>query len=191
MTSATIAVSLVFLLTPAGLLAQEGSRLAPGSRVQVHLTDPKPHLVRGTLVGGATDSVRMLTRGGRDTLVFSSAAASQLDTTAGQRTRTGKGAVMGGAIGAGLGLALGIAAAAEGCSGFCTDVGAGQVAGAALIFGGIGAAVGALIGSATHTDRWLPASKPWTVVVAPGIGEKGMGMRLTVGIGSGSRSRVK
>jgi hypothetical protein len=181
MTSVAAGLSLL-LLTPAVLPAQEGTPLRPGSRVQVHLADPTPRLVRGTLVSAEADSVLLLKDGGRDTLAFSTAGVTQVDTTAGRRTRTGHGALLGGGIGAAAGLGLALAATAEGCSGFCTDPSPGEIGAVTLILGGVGAAVGALIGSATHTDRWLPASTPRMAIgVAPTIGRPGIALTLHIG----------
>ena len=190
MTSVAARVSVLILLTPGSLLAQEDTSLRPGSRVQVHLIEPKPRLVRGTLVSAEADSIRLLKDGRRETLAFSTAGVSQVDTTAGRRTRTGKGALLGAGIGAAAGLALGVAATIEGCSGFCTDPAPGEIAAVSLIVGGIGAAIGALVGSATHTDRWVPASKPrMAIEVAPTIGKRRIGLMLSIGAGNTSTSR--
>jgi hypothetical protein len=181
MTPASTVASLLLLLMPVTLPVQEETPLRAGSRVQVHLADPKPRLVRGSLVGAEADSVRLLSENGRDTLAFSTAELSQIDTTAGRRARTGKGALLGAGIGAGAGLALAVAATIEGCSGFCTDPSVGEIAAVSLIFAGVGAGVGALIGSATHTDRWVPVSRsPVTIGVAPTVGRRGIGLMLTM-----------
>ncbi|HEY7614639.1 MAG TPA: hypothetical protein VH764_16700 [Gemmatimonadales bacterium] len=179
--SPTTRLTLLLLLTPALLPAQEATVPRPGSRVQVHLTDPTPRVVRGTLLSAESGSYRLLRDGGRDTLAFSTAAVSQLDTTAGRRTRAGKGALLGGGIGMAAGLALGLAATAEGCNGFCEDPSPGEIGAVSLIVGGMGAAIGALIGSATHSDRWVPASGPRTGIgLAPTIGRRGVGLMFTM-----------
>jgi hypothetical protein len=77
----------------------------------------------------------------------------------------------------------------EGCSGFCTDPAPGEIVAASLIVGGVGAAIGALVGSATHTDRWVPASKPrMAIEVAPTIGKRGIGLMLIIGTGNTNTS---
>jgi hypothetical protein len=192
MTSTAIGVSILLLLLPVRLRAQEPTALMPGSRVRVHLTTPQPRLVRGRLVSADADSLRLLTESGRDTLAFSTVGVSQLDTTAGRRTRTGKGALLGAGIGAAAGLTLGLAATAEGCSGFCADPTPGEIAAVSLILGGVGAGVGALIGSITHSDRWVPASKHRMAIgVTPTFGKQGIGLMLGIGTGGAAASRAR
>jgi len=69
---------------------------------------------------------------------------------------------VGAGIGVGAGLAIGIAASTEECTGLgCPPTGAGVTAGLALIFGGVGAGLGALIGSMSHVERWEQVERPW------------------------------
>ena len=48
-----------------------------------------------------------------------------------------------------------------------------------LLFAGVGAGIGALIGAASHTESWVPSPSPWLVVrVEPARRRLGAGVRL-------------
>jgi hypothetical protein len=168
------------LLTLAHLVAaQVAPQLARGSRVRLHLTAPEARVLRGMLIGATTDSLRLLPDHGRDTTALSTASVAQVDLSVGRRAQAGKGALLGMGIGAGLGLVLGVAAAAEGCSGFCTETGPEDIGAVMLVLGGVGAGIGALVGGATHTDRWVQTPSPWLVMrVNPASGRLGAGLRI-------------
>jgi len=83
-----------------------------------------------------------------------------------------------GCRGAGTGLLLGIAASAESCTGFCEiDVGPEDVVAVAAILGGVGAGIGALIGAASHGERWQRVVEPYPAVCLRMHGGV-LGMRL-------------
>jgi hypothetical protein len=135
----------VLLLAPlTDALAQE-QPLQPGQRVRV--------TVGGLSTDKHEDTFREL-RG--DTLVLDSvryrlADLSRLDLYRGSKSNAGTGALMGGVLTGALGLLLGVAyAVGEDWEG----IGVGGMLKVTVVFAAPGAAIGALIGSASKTDKW-------------------------------------
>ncbi len=85
---------------------------------------------------------------------------SRLEVSRGQRSRAGKGALIGGLVGGGAGLLLGVAAASENSGSSFFEVGPGEVAAVTGMLGALGAGVGALIGAGSRMDRWEPIELP-------------------------------
>jgi hypothetical protein len=117
---------------------------------------------------------------GLTTLVLSGvpvAACGQADS--GIRSRTGHGAAVGGlALGA-TGLLLALVGSSDQNSFY--EIGPGEVIGVTAVFAAVGAGVGALIGSASHTDRWEPVelSSPYQPQAArPRRGLLGLALRF-------------
>jgi hypothetical protein len=118
--------------------------------------------VQGDLLRLSEDSLYILPAGGVDTLAFATGAIDRLEVSRGRRSNAGKGALLGLAIGAGAGLVFGALASAEECSGFgCTEVGPGEVVAVMALFGATGAGLGALIGAASHSERWEQVPRPY------------------------------
>jgi hypothetical protein len=131
-----------------GIAAQDSVRIAPGNRVRV--TAPK---ISGTRIVGTYDHMdadTLVVQVGGRTRSFPRTAVTRLDVSTGQKGNAGTGALYGALFGAGIGaLALGTSAvcADEGIGGTCALVGAGG--------GGVaGLLIGALLGSASKSDRW-------------------------------------
>jgi hypothetical protein len=148
MRSTTILPLVALFVSASGIAAQDSVRIAPGSRVRV----TAPEISRTRIVG-------TYTRMHADTLVvevdgrthsFLRTAVTRLDVSVGRKGNAGKGALYGGLLGAGIG------ALALGSSSLCADLQAGGTC--ALVGaggGGIGGLlIGALIGSASKSDRW-------------------------------------
>ena len=147
--------------SPPLALSQAPVPLTSGSRVRLKPVDPSTKSVQGDLLRLSEDSLHIVA-GGADTLAFATGAIARLEVSRGRRSNAGKGALLGAAIGAGAGLALGVAASAEECSGFgCTEVGPGEVVAVMALFGATGAGLGALIGAASHSERWEQVPRPW------------------------------
>ncbi len=159
-----ICLLLDMLLTgsPPLALSQAPVLLTAGSRVRLKTVDPSTKWVQGDLVRLSEDSLHIVPAGGADSLAFATGAIDRLEVSRGRRSNAGKGALLGLAIGAGAGLALGVAASAEECSGIgCTEVGPGEVVAVMAFFGATGAGLGALIGAASHSERWEQVPRPY------------------------------
>jgi hypothetical protein len=175
---AGVAVSLVLLAAaPLAAVAQVGPSVVLGATVRAKPTGSGARWVQGTLVALTPDSVSIRVPQNGDTVLFTGALAD-LQVSQVTRARTGKGALLGLSIGAGTGPLLGIAASAESCTGFCEiDVGPEDVVAVAAILGGLGAGIGALIGAASHGERWQRVVEPYPAVRL-GLHGGVLGMRL-------------
>jgi hypothetical protein len=178
-----VGIPTALLLVLAQIVAAQTPQMTAGSRVRVHVVDRQPPVIAGVLLSATPDSLRLLSAHGRDTIAFASSSVARLDLHEGSRAHTGKGALVGAGVGVGLALVVGIAASGQDCSGsgFCTeprpeDIGLGM-----LLLGGVGAGVGALVGAAFHTDRWVRASPPWLVMrVNPAGRSLGTGLKVSI-----------
>jgi hypothetical protein len=148
--------------SPPLALSQAPVPLSAGARVRLKPVGPSTKSVQGNLLRLSEDSLHILPAGGADTVAFATGAVARLEVSRGRRSNAGKGALLGLAIGAGAGLALGVAASAEECTGLgCTEVGPGEVVAVMAFFGATGAGLGALIGAASHSERWEQVPRPW------------------------------
>jgi hypothetical protein len=175
MTRSMLALAIALLVLPSlGQAQQDTTGLAPGRRIRVH--QPDKHTVVGNFVAIDSASLGLETTPG-DTLQIARARITGVDLSVGTKSKTGQGALSGLMYGALGGVALGLLASAgqDPNELFYVSPGA-AAAGGALMFGAIGAGVGALIGSGKRTDRWEPTV--WPVrVIAPG-GQAGNGVAL-------------
>ena len=127
--------------------------LESGHRVRVHLSQPRSK-VTGHVVRVTADTLVIIPdEGGHQEMTLSAANIRRLDLSRGQRSRKGRGALVGllaGAVGGSVALAA-----------FCGDGGCigawpllGLIPGGALVGAGIGFGVGSLI----RTERWQAVS---------------------------------
>jgi hypothetical protein len=138
----------------AGIRSVSDSEVAPrqelksGSRVRVHLIQPRSELV-GNVVRLTADTLVIIPEGdAHREMALSTANVRRLEVSLGHRSRTGTGAFVGllvGAVGGYVALLY-----------FCSDSCVGAVVLYALIPGGalVGAGIGAGVGSLIRTERW-------------------------------------
>jgi hypothetical protein len=129
----------------------DADHLKAGTRVRVH-TESHGRVV-GHLARVSADSIvlEQLDEGGLQ-LALPVAAVSRIDISAGRRSRTGRGAL--------IGLLAGGAAGSVALSEICEDSCVGAWILLAFPIGGalVGAAVGAGVGSEIKTERWQRVS---------------------------------
>jgi len=143
------------LSMPAPIPGQVHDSLTTGARVRVKLPDHGAAWLQGQLVMLSADSAAIALTETPDTVRFATEVPGRFEVSQGLHARTGKGALIGLGIGGGAGLILGLAASAENCTGFCpAEVGPAEILGVAALLGGVGAGIGALIGSRSRSERW-------------------------------------
>ena len=165
MSRSALLILALLLCTALDLAAQAPPiDLVPGRRIRVHRR-AETTLV-GDLVSLGPDSLTMTTAAA-DTLAVARASITRLDLSTGTKSKAGKGAVNGLLFGALGGALIGVLASGSDDGDFI-DFGPGEwAASGALMFGALGAGVGALIGSGQRTDLWEPTVWP-AITVAPG-----------------------
>lgn len=152
----SIALSLSFLLSLAG---QGAPKLAPGAHVRL-TTSWSAVPVVGTVVAVDRDSVRIrpedpaIFPGHPTSVAIARSSIRDLEVAVKSHSNAGKGAL----IGLGIGVVGGAVAGVEGCQpdqnswDLFTPTQCAAFGG--LLFGAIGAGLGALIGSAGGSERW-------------------------------------
>ncbi len=188
--AACSAVAIATLMTATdthALLAQALSEISTGTRIRVTVDTAPARPLVGSLVGqdGGSIQLRMqdvqqMSRTGLPAFKVVSVLLSKitrLELSRGRHSNAGKGAMYGGLTGAGAGLVIGLAATAGNGGGFF-EVGPGEVALGTLVMGGLGAGVGAIIGSLSSHDQWEVVSVPKVTAVRQSV----TGSRLGVGI---------
>lgn len=145
----------------------------------VSVTDDSGRKVQGKLVDLTPSTVTILEKGAAGTFerrTYEQTAVQQLNAVRGS---AGKGAKAGLGIGAAIGLIAGLA----GC-GDCGDQTLGFAIGAAIGFGGIGAGVGAMVGSSIPREQLLYRAPlpPATAAFAlrPFVSAQGTGVAATL-----------
>jgi hypothetical protein len=126
--------------------ADSGSRI----RITTDVRSPKPMV--GTLVSADSDSLRLTSAKDQRLLTVPTRSVVRLQMSRGQRTSTGRGALIGALAGGVTALVLGVAASTENDS--WVEVGGPEIAAAMGILGLAGAGIGALIGSVSHHEHW-------------------------------------
>jgi hypothetical protein len=117
----------------------------------------------GKLILPPRDSVRLLAADSGDTLAVATPSLARFEVSKGRHRQTARGAWIGAAVGALAGFATGLATY-EDCSGFCPAPDPGRGGSAligAVVFGALGAGIGALTGSQITAERWAPLPQPW------------------------------
>ena len=176
---ALLVLSLVSLAAAQGSQAQQDTTgLVPGRRIRVH-QQGNQKLV-GNFVSMDSASLAMVTSIG-DTVLVPRHDIAGLDLSQGTKSNAGKGAITGLLVGGGLGVALGLAAASSTEGSILESSPGAYAAGSGLLFGALGAGVGALIGSGQRTDKWAPTAWP-TLSFQPSRRDGGtvaLGMHIT------------
>ena len=166
MRHATILVAILAFVPLASATAQVPVR--PGARVRVagHFCQPsysncvegRPEHRVGTFVAWKADTLVVQSNG--DTLSVPVNLVTRLDVSRGRKTNTAKGAGIGFLLGGLVGAVI-VYASYEECvpQGLFSCIGPNYGPGAYALVGGViggfgGLVAGALIGSATNTDRW-------------------------------------
>ena len=125
-----------------------------GSRVRVTTSAGAQRRWVGTLVQVDADSIRLTSAPDRKIVSLPTASVVRLERSVDRRTNAGGGAVIGALVGGGAGLLLGVLASSEETSWY--EVGAGDVFAATAVLAAAGGGIGALIGAASHKERWEP-----------------------------------
>lgn len=159
-TASLVAALAVTTWSCAGHVAD--TSIAPGDRVRV--TAPSMDLEKGvgTVAALETDTLVVNTGERADALEVPLADVTKLEVHRGQKSRTGRGALIGAGVGALAGVAtvaIACASTTGGCdfseSGGSDELSDLAVATALVLMGTVvGAGVGAIIGLATRVDRW-------------------------------------
>ena len=144
---------LMIFLSPGFAYAADGEVLlqsvAPGMRVRILAPEVSPHKVIGTVQRVSEDSVTLDVPGHNEPVSVLREKIARLDVSEGPRSRG-----VDSAIGAGIGAAVGAAGCAAGNGGGQNDVvriSTGAVAAfCALLGGGLGALIGAVIPPGEH-----------------------------------------
>lgn len=140
---------------PGDFLAQQATPIAPGDRVRVTAPAVNPGPLHGTVVSMDPDSVVLEVEGREEPLAFSAASITALDVSRGQKGE----AVLGGILGGIAGVILGVSVyngSKEDCGpedSLC-ELGNFDDSLVVLALAGVGAGVGALIGSLFKSERW-------------------------------------
>lgn len=143
--------------------AQTTPSYHPGALIRLRTSAQPSEWQVGTFLGRDSDSIRIQLPALSRPASIPVLAITSLEISSGRRSNSRKGALIGGLVGVGTGL-LFIPAAAEACEDTCVLRVPAAIALLAGVLGGAGAGVGALIGSASTSERWQPAS-PWQLSV--------------------------
>jgi hypothetical protein len=172
-----ISLGVVCLTLSTGGQAQAGAtQLSPGIRIRIHSQHSAPLV--GNLVSLGADSL-LVALSPADTARVALESIMQVEISQGSRSNAGKGAKTGLLIGGLGGAVLGaIAAASQNENDFLYVPPAQLVVGGALGWGVLGAGIGALIGSGSHSEKWTPTVLP-TVKVMP---DESKGRRVALGL---------
>jgi hypothetical protein len=171
-----VALTLLSFFSALGLAAQGPWPVDPGSRVRVQ-TDSGAWI--GTFVSQDASSLRLRWSGQRDSMLVTvpQSRIQGLEVSAGKYSNVGKGAGIGFGVGAVVGLVAGLACSSS-SSGFVSQCTGGQVAGATIELGFIGAALGGLVGAASQSEHWKQV-KSTTAHVS--LTPHGVGLSVSIG----------
>ena len=133
--------------TPLG--GQSPGDLPTGSRVRVSVSATATQVRIGRLLSVSADTLRLATTTGEAPIPFRS--ITNLELSRGRHGHAGRGGLIGLAVGLGAGLTAGLIAHRESQFIEVNTAGVGLIT---AIGGGVGAALGALIGSAFKSERW-------------------------------------
>jgi len=154
-------------------LGNMAGRLAASEKT-VHVTTEAGGKVKGKLLELSESSITMLVGGERKTL-----QKSEIQQVSEIRRHAGKGALIGTGIGAAFGVVAMLAACAD-----CGDETVGYAVIGAIVYGGMGAGIGALAGAATQTERVVYRApnhqSAARVTVSPLVSKRGAGLNLAL-----------
>lgn len=161
---ATVAALLVLLASTSQ--AQQGSSAQARVRISTIVFGSDPFQLTGTLVRLDPDTLAIEQEHDRTRIAVPVAAIRRFEMSAGQRTRTGKGALyglIGGVVGGAGSVVLLCALDEDGCDEPGSPLGTGGVAafGATIVglgLGLVGTGVGAIVGSRIRSERWQELS---------------------------------
>lgn len=139
----------------------ETAPIAPGARIRLQVAAPEEHWIIGELLAATSDTLRVAADSG-ETTAIPAAAASELQISRGRGSHAGKGAVIGGSILGAAGLGLGIGLAADGY--FAAEP--SEVVALTLLSASAGAAIGALLGWTSSSEKWEELPAPWLTSAA-------------------------
>jgi hypothetical protein len=159
------------------------STLYPGAKIRVAASAREPGRLTGILLRVDQDSLHLETRNG--TFAIPRSGITRIDVSRGQKSALGKGLkwgfLSGLAVGAvGFGILCGLVDG-DGEDSYCYQDGTAVVLAASLglgIVGGTG--IGALIGAASHTERWERLSAPPSTSFYAGYGGRDRGALVGV-----------
>ena len=170
-------------------LASATAQVRPGERVRVTYLPCPPNTMCagprqesvGTLMSVSGDSLLLSTDGGAGRVFLPLISVSRVQVLRGRKPARGRVAIIG-ALAVGVIGLVGSLTTYEECEGFCpVDLGRGGTALASgLVFGGLGAGVGYLVGNFVTVDRWVdePLNRvQMDVTASPG---GGLGVRVSV-----------
>jgi hypothetical protein len=181
-----VLIAMVFLATNAGADDKTAplSTLAAGDRVNVKVIG-SPETLVATIESVTADELVVNPGGAGQPLRLSVGQLGRLDVARGQRSQWRKGAVIGLIPGAVLGGIAGAVATCDPYASTCdpdaTLATAGGLFGA-VVFGGATATVGALIGLAFKTDKWVrlhDGKAGASVILAPTDGGMRVGLSFS------------
>lgn len=165
--------TVALLMTPSVAWAQEPPAVVPGARVRITESGTGGRgLLRGTVVTMSADTVVLRFDRGGEAVPISLARVSRIEVSRGSKRHTAAGLGLGFLAGAGTGALVGALTCES--SSTCTGGSDGSLTGIhALLWGGVGAAVGTLVGGvigASHkTERWeRVSSSHWGLTIGPG-----------------------
>lgn len=147
-------------------LAAQSDALAPDARIRVR--SEQGDWLTGRLVSLDTDSVVLSTDDGEVSMPRSE--ISRLDLSAGRKRATVAGLGYGTLFGALFGFAVGLPEAIDGGTGGIFDPGAEALPYTTLGGAALGALLGTVIGTLSHSDRWVPVEGgpvPLTIFAEP------------------------
>jgi len=180
MSRTIVALSLALIALSAIAEAQQKSdALVPGSRIRIQ--QRQGAAVQGALVSIGDTAVTVRTSE-TDTVVVARAAIAKVEVYEGTKSGAGKGALNGFLIGGLGGVLIGVAASGSDDGSFL-DFNAGEWAvGIGLTFGALGAGIGALIGSGSHTEKWEQATLPPVLPTVTILPDDSKGRRVALGV---------
>lgn len=168
----TLVISVALLSLPGDCTAQEANAvtgLEQGDLVRISRTNDIQ--ITGTLERATPDTLFVAPDGTPNALAVPTAVVRSIEL--GTRKN---GAVRGALIGLGVGGAVGLSLGIAGCEGYDC---AAWTGGLALALGLPAAGLGALIGSTTQTENWVPFA-PDEVRITPIASNRGVGIGISL-----------
>jgi hypothetical protein len=154
------------LMTPVLATAQMAASpewpVTAGSAVRIESSVLGSGLHKGSVVMATYDTLLFQPKADAPPIPIATPNIIKLDVASGQHTHKARGALLGFLIGAGAGAVLGAAIYKQpDCAGYCVlpDTRSLDAAFGAVLLGGVGAAVGALMG-AHPTETWVHVAVP-------------------------------